>query len=441
MNKNFNKTVLHEIAKNIDPNEEGKTLIFAVDDAHADTITGILKDYYTEQGISEDAVMKITGSIENGNPEKIKEAIRRFKNEDFPNIVVTVDLLTTGIDVDRIVNLVFMRRIRSRILFDQMLGRATRLCPKIGKTHFEIYDAVGIYNAVAPLSAMKPVVVSPKTTFDDLVNGIDSLESDNKRKKLIDMIVVKILRNKNRMTDEFREHFQTLTDGQSPEIFVEKLRKMPVDQAVETVTKYKKAFSYIRGVPGERMKYISDAEDKIISHERGYGNAVKPEDYLKEFRNFIDTHLNEIAALNIVATRPKDLTRQSLKELKQILGNNNFRETMLQTAWKEMTNEDIAADIISFIRQRSIGDALISKEDRIHGAIEKLKEAHPELGKMQLNWLQRIEAYLKKETVLNRETFDAEAFRNKGGYNAINKAFGNRLDAIIAEINTYMYTA
>lgn len=114
---------------------------------------------------------------------------------------------------------------------------------------------------------------------------------------------------------------------------------------------------------------------------------------------------------------------------------------MLQTAWKEMTNEDIAADIISFIRQRSIGDALISKEDRIHGAIEKLKEAHPELGKMQLNWLQRIEAYLKKETVLNRETFDAEAFRNKGGYNAINKAFGNRLDAIIAEINTYMYTA
>ena len=123
VNKNFNKTVLHEIAKNIDPNEEGKTLIFAVDDAHADTITGILKDYYTEQGISEDAVMKITGSIENGNPEKIKEAIRRFKNEDFPNIVVTVDLLTTGSDVDRIVNLVFMRRIRSRILFDQMLGR------------------------------------------------------------------------------------------------------------------------------------------------------------------------------------------------------------------------------------------------------------------------------------------------------------------------------
>ncbi len=135
--KGFNETVLAEIAKDIDPNEKGKTLIFAVDDAHADMITKILKDYYSEQGISEEeAVMKITGSIENGNPVKIKEAIRRFKNETFPNIVVTVDLLTTGIDVEEIVNLVFLRRIRSRILFEQMLGRATRLCPGIGKNTF-----------------------------------------------------------------------------------------------------------------------------------------------------------------------------------------------------------------------------------------------------------------------------------------------------------------
>lgn len=78
VNKSFNETVLQEIAKDIDPNEKGKTLIFAVDDAHADMIARILKDYYTEQGISEEAVMKITGSIENGNSEKIK-AIRRFK--------------------------------------------------------------------------------------------------------------------------------------------------------------------------------------------------------------------------------------------------------------------------------------------------------------------------------------------------------------------------
>ena len=439
--KGFNETVLAEIAKDIDPNEKGKTLIFAVDDAHADMITKILKDYYSEQGIAEEAVMKITGSIENGNPVKIKEAIRRFKNETYPNIVVTVDLLTTGIDVREIVNLVFLRRIRSRILFEQMLGRATRLCPEIGKTHFEIYDAVGVYKALEPVSTMKPIVVNPTATFDDLVDGIDSLETDKARRNQIDIIIAKILRNKNKMSDEHREHFKSLAGGETPESFVEALRNMPIDQAVETVKKSHEAFKYVRGVHQERPKFISDAKDEVTSHERGYGDATKPEDYLREFREFIESHMNEIAALNIVATRPRELTRQALKELKLALDRNNFKEEWLKSAWREMTNEDIAADIISFIRQKSLGDALISKDERIHTAIIKTKKAHPELSKVQLNWLDRIEAYLLKEVVLNRESFDAPQFKIKGGYLAVDKAFGNKLEAIIDEINSYMYTA
>lgn len=437
----FNKTVLKEIARDIDPNEKGKTLIFAVDDAHADMVARILKEYYSEQGISEEAVMKITGSIENGNPVKIREAIRRFKNETFPNIVVTVDLLTTGIDVEEIVNLVFLRRIRSRILFEQMLGRATRLCPEIGKTHFEIYDAVGIYHALEAVSAMKPVVVNPTATFDDLLDGMDNLDSDSERKNQIDIIIAKILRNKNKMTDAYRAQFQSLSGYESPESFADALRNMPVDKAVETVKKNREAFAYVRGAQQERVKFISDAEDEVISHERGYGDAAGPEDYLKEFHAFIDNNLNEIAALHIVATRPKELTRQSLRELKLILDRNHFSETKLQTAWKQMTNEDIAADIISFIRQRSIGDALIGKEERIHSAIAKTKAAHPELSRVQLNWLERIEAYLLKEVVLNKESFEAPQFKIKGGYAAIDKAFGNKLDAIIEEINDHMYTA
>lgn len=435
----FNKAVLTEIARDIDPNEKGKTLIFAVDDAHADMVTRILKNYYSEQGISEEAVVKITGSIENGNPVKIKEAIRRFKNEIYPNIVVTVDLLTTGIDVEEIVNLVFLRRIRSRILFEQMLGRATRLCPEIGKTHFEIYDAVGVYQALDPVSTMKPVVVSQTATFDDLIDGIDHLESDKAKRNQLDIIIAKILRNKNKMTDRFREQFKSLSNGESPESFADALRNMTIDKAVETVKKSRAAFAYVRGTNQGRKKFISDAQDEVTSHERGYGNATSPEDYLKEFHTFIDNNINEIAALNIVATRPKELTRQSLRELKLILDRNNFSETKLQTAWKQMTNEDIAADIISFIRQKSIGDALVTKEERIHAAIVKTKAAHPELSRVQINWLERIEAYLLKEVVLNKESFEAPQFKIKGGYTAIDKAFGNKLDAVIDEINSYMY--
>ncbi len=441
VNKSFNETVLHEIAKNIDPYEKGKTLIFAVDDAHADTITKILKDYYTAQGVSEEAVMKITGSIENGNSDKIKEAIRRFSNEAFPNIVVTVDLLTTGIDVEEIVNLVFMRRIRSRILFDQMLGRATRLCPEIGKTHFEIYDAVGIYDALAPVSTMKPVVANPTTTFGNLIDGLDVLSSDESRKNQVDMLIAKLIRNKSKMSDSNVEQFISLCGGLSPDEYVKSLRDMPVDKAVETIKNNREAFQYVYGEKRERPVFISEQKDELFSHERGFGKATRPEDYLKEFRDFIDNNMNEIAALNIVATRPKELTRAALKELRLALDRKGFSETILQTAWKQMTNEEIAADIISFIRQRSMGDVLISKDERIHSAIEKTKSAHPELGKIQLGWLDKIESYLKKETVLNRESFDAEAFKNKGGFNAVNKAFGEKLDDIIEEINNHMYTA
>ena len=436
--ENFNRTVLTEIANDIDPNEKGKTLVFAVDDVHADMVTRLLQEIYSEQGVSSEAIMKITGSIENGNAKRINEVIRKFKNDTYPNIVVTVDLLTTGIDVEEIVNLVFLRRIRSRILFEQMLGRATRLCEDIGKTHFEIYDAVGVYNALEPVTNMKPVVVNNSTSFEEMVDGFDMLENEAQKKNQIDVIIAKIRRNKSGMSDENNDQFEQMT-GFTVDEFIKKINETDTNKATEMIKDNKSAFAFIKRQPREHGKAISSDPDELVSHERGYGDAVKPEDYLQEFRAFIDNNLNEIAALNIIATRPRDLTRKSLKELKLILDRNGFSETMLNTAWKNMTNEDIAADIISFIRQKSLGDALISKEERITNAINKVKKTHPDLTKVQLGWLDRIEAQLLKETVLNRETFESAAFANKGGFNAVNKAFGNKLDDFITEINDAMY--
>ena len=185
----FNEAVLAEIAKDIDPEspeEQGKTLIYAVDDQHADMIVDILKNIYSEYGVDNDAIKKITGSIGGGNPQKVQEAIKRFKNERYPSIAVTVDLLTTGIDVPEITNLVFLRRVKSRILFEQMLGRATRLCPKIHKTHFEIYDPVGVYESLEAVNTMKPVVVNPSVSFDQLLVGLEVMEDEKQIEYQID---------------------------------------------------------------------------------------------------------------------------------------------------------------------------------------------------------------------------------------------------------------
>ena len=78
--ENFNRTVLKEIAENIDPeapDEQGKTLIYAVDDQHADLIVKILKEIYSERGVDTDSIMKITGSIGNSRMNAIQVLLLR----------------------------------------------------------------------------------------------------------------------------------------------------------------------------------------------------------------------------------------------------------------------------------------------------------------------------------------------------------------------------
>lgn len=450
--RSFNETVLKEIFlpvhptmdnMGVDPEDkmQGKTLIFAVDDAHADMIVDILKKMYTEIGVDEDCIKKITGSIEGKNKKKIAEAIRHFKNDSKPSIVVTVDLLTTGIDVEEITRLVFLRRIKSRILFEQMLGRATRLCDEIGKDHFEIYDAVGVYEALEPVSSMKPVVVNPTVTFDEIIDGLGQLETAEQKQSQIDILIAKLLRRKKKMTENQKEHFTDLA-GATPEEFLKKVKNMEPEEASRYIQDRKIAFEVFHSCTyAPKPKVFSVHEDTLYGHTRGYGKATKPEDYLEEFKQFVLNNMNEIEALTIVCTRPKELTREALKSLKLELDRHSFNETLLNTAWKQMTNEDITADIISFIRQQALGDALISHETRIKQAVGKVKAMHPELNVVQNKWLNRIEKQLLNETILNRETFETDAFKNEGGFKKVNAAFGNKLDEIIEEINEALYCA
>ena len=224
VNENFNRVILEEISKSIDPDGLGKTLIYAVDDKHADLIVQILKEIYSTKGVSNEAVMKITGSV--GDKRRINEAIRKFKNERYPNIVVTVDLLTTGIDVPQIDKLVFMSRVKSRILFEQMLGRATRLCPEIGKTHFEIYDAVGVYESLEPVSEMRPVVVNPTENFSSLLEKLKISDDDKQIQKQINQIIGKLQRTKNKFSSSDLENFKSLSGGKTPEQFADEVKKL-----------------------------------------------------------------------------------------------------------------------------------------------------------------------------------------------------------------------
>lgn len=456
----FNRTVLNEIAWDLNPDGKGKTLIYAVDDNHADLIVKILKEIYSEGGVDNDAVMKITGSIAGGNKKKISEAIKRFKNESNPKVVVTVDLLTTGIDVPEIVNLVFMRRIKSRILFEQMLGRATRLCPSIGKTNFEIYDPVGVYESLQDVSNMKPVVTNPSTTFEDLLSGLSVAKTDDEKAYLIDTIVAKLQRKRSNVSEKTLEQFIYLTGGQDIDSFAKSIRNNNIKRSadvletvgvplvsstemsslVDDIIKNKEAFLVLDRdkVQHKRPVVIDNHPDEVVERTRGYGDGQKPEDYLESFKEFISTNLNTIAALKTVCTKPSELTRESIKGLKLELDRHNFTENQLNTAWKEMTNQDIVADIIAFIRQQALGSNLISHETRVKNAFAKLRLNHT-FNKTQLDWLNRIEKVMLEETVLDKQIFEIGAFKNAGGFTIIDRRFGGKLNEIIVELNKYLY--
>src|SRR5690606_3605637 len=187
--ENFNRAVAQAVAQECPPDQPGKTLIFAARDDHANILVDALSEALIEEYGPQphDLVDKITGSV-----DKPLDRIKAFKNDPRPKYVVTVDLLTTGIDVPAITNLVFVRRVNSRILYDQMIGRATRRCDEIGKEYFRIFDAVDIYANLQEVSDMRPVVVDPALSFANLAGDLERAANETDRAFVRDQIVVKL---------------------------------------------------------------------------------------------------------------------------------------------------------------------------------------------------------------------------------------------------------
>ncbi len=430
------RKVLEEVSTYLNPESGEKTLIFAVNDAHADRIVDTLREIYKPYGISNDAIMKITGKTAGGNKKKILQVIKQFKNNQYPNIAVTVDLLTTGIDVPAICNLVFMRKINSRILFEQMLGRATRLCPEIGKTHFNIFDAVRVYEDLDDTSNMKSVSVSKSMAelLEDLFRPGEASKQPVK-----DRILARLQRKSNNLTDEQKYDVSERLGGKTIREYAKELKSCTEEAFVRRCREDKDFLLWFDNLKGKkRGHYYSEKEDTLLETTRGYGDTEKPQDYLDSFVAYVNENKDRIEAIRIACTRPSDMTRAQLRELKLELDKENFTESSLNEAASVVSNERIVADIIAFVRRAVLKTPLVNHDDRVKMAFSKLISAH-HFNKMQLDLLEKIKVYMLHESILNAETFEAPAFKMDGGFARFNKKFGGQLAEIIREINTYIY--
>ena len=438
--ENFNRVVLNELISTygILPENRDKTLIFAATNAHADTIVRLLYEELAELGeeVDQDAIVKITGEVYNR-----EDLLRKFKNDQYPSIVVTVDLLTTGIDVPSISNLVFLRRVNSRILYDQMVGRATRRCDDIGKDVFKIYDCVGVTEIMAKEQVMKPVAPLVTKTFANLVEELSIIEDDYSKEAKLDRVIAKIQRKVSGFNEQQKEQFQILSGEPTVKDFAKKLKSLNIENINQSIENYGHLWEFLDREKGKALNYqtlYSDHTDRVEEVSRAYEKNLKPKDYLESFTEYINNNRNQIAALNIVCTKPSTLTRNDLKELRLILDTQGFNKNNLNTAYKEVTNTEIVADIIAHIRTSALGENLVSHQNRIANAVAKLKTAH-NWNQIQLKWLDKMEAQLQKESIITLDDLNKPPFSLEGGLKRLNKVFKNETADIIKELNEYLY--
>lgn len=205
------KTLMNNGLKVEGGDKLGKTIIFAVNQRHANFIVDRFNKLYPEyKGKFAQAVCH--------DIKFVDDVIDNFKDKVlYPQIAVSVDMLDTGIDVPEILNLVFFKKIRSKAKFWQMIGRGTRLCkdlfgPGIDKERFMIFDCYKnfeFFEVNVDGKEIKTTKSISESIFGAKVDIIKSLQHLNYQEKslieyrnnLIDDIITSILDINNNRFD------------------------------------------------------------------------------------------------------------------------------------------------------------------------------------------------------------------------------------------------
>jgi len=319
--------------------EVPKTLIFAKDDSHAEDIVHIARE---EFGKGNEFCKKITYKTTGEKPEDL---IASFRNSYNPRIAVTVDMISTGTDIRPLECLIFMRDVKSRVYFDQMKGRGTRVISPTDfnavtpdanrKTHFVIVDAVGVCENDKTDS--RPLERKRNIPFDKLIMSValgnrdeDTLTSLAGRLARLDREVD--VKDRKEIEDAFvgagfkpaptlKQIINNLLDAVDPDRQVEKANEIfktekpteeQVKKAAEELVKNAcapfdnpKLRNTIIDIK-KRSEQIIDivSKDAVISIGFDEKAKEKARTLVDTFKKFIEDNKNELTALQIIYNKP-----------------------------------------------------------------------------------------------------------------------------------------
>ena len=446
-----NKKILEEVRKWAEDHEKQygrfpKTLIFAANDlphtSHADQLVEIGRDVF---GRGDSFVQKITGRV-----DRPLQWIRQFRNRPAPSVVVTVDLLTTGVDIPDLEGIVFLRPVKSRILFEQMLGRGTRKGYQFpDKSHFVVFDCFDgtllEYFKTATAITAEP----PERETRTIAEIIEDVWNNRDRDYNIRRLVKRLQRIEKEMSGEGRELFAAyIPQGDMARYASDLPRKLKADFIGNMALLRDKTFQDLLVNYPRRQRTFLIAHDTLDTVDSSWlvrgadGKDYKPQDYLTAFSEFVRQNPTQVEAIRILLSRPRDWTTKALTELQQKLAATPQRFTLdhLRKA-HELHYHKALIDIISMVKHAANEEQpLYTASERVQLAIAKMStgEAYtPE----QIQWLNRIEGHLIENLTIDQDDFDAlPVFTLAGGWGRANRVFEGKLPEVISQLNEAIAT-
>ncbi len=439
-----NKKVIAEIAKYAleFEKERGhfpKTLIFAVNDvshtSHADQLVSVCKEVFNR---GDDFVSKITG---NANVDRPLQKIKMFRNRPEPKVVVTVDMLSTGVDIPALEYIVFLRPVKSRILWEQMLGRGTRRCEDINKDSFTVFDCfdgtlIEYFKDVSNFKFEAPG--TPTVPIEEVIRRINNNED---RDYNVNVLVKRLRRIEKTMSSDARKDFAAYIPEGDVGMFATNLiqllkRDFGGTMKILNSKDFQKLLVAYKRPP--TSFYIAREQEDTVYSEPVFSvgdRYLKPAEYLTAFTEFVKEHKHDLEAMTIVLEKPKGWNTQVLRELRKLLLQNHFQEADLRKAHNLVYHKSLV-DIISMIKHADKKEPLLSVNERIDKAIEKVF-GDKILDSAQQEWITYIKEHLITNLTLEEDDFnDMPVFESHGGLGRFKKLFKDDYKVLITEINT-----
>jgi len=362
-----------------------------------------------------------------------------------PAVVVTVDLLSTGVDIPDLEYIVFLRPVQSRILFEQMLGRGTRLGERFrDKSHFVVFDCFGGTLLEYFRQATGITAEPPERETRPIVQVIKDICDNRDREYNSRVLVRRLQRIDKEMSGEARDKFAAFIPSGDLKKYAAGLARQLQEDFTGTMTLLRN-----ENFQDLLVNYPRPARSFIISYETvdtvssrllirdPAGNEYKPEDYLLAFSKFVKENPEHIEAIRILLDRPAEWGTDAIGELRKKLAATRFGFTVerLQKAHEAQYHKALV-DIISMVKHAAREEEpLLTAEERVNRVLDRMALSSS-LTAEQQQWLDRIRAHLIENLSISTSDFDIiHIFSSEGGWGKANRVFNGELPALIHQWN------